>query len=141
MPTHPAGAVGVLEVLGRSFAISALDAMLKTAPVELLSQQIVGGGLVSVAITGDIASVRSALDEGVRVVSQLGSTAVITVLGRPEPETLELLPSSQSRSSPSPAKQPAKRPAKQPAKQPAKRASTRSAEKPASRSRRTPPTT
>lgn len=137
MPTHHAGSVGVLEVLGRSFAISALDAMLKTAPVEMLSQQIVGGGLVSVAITGDIASVRSALDEGVRVVSQLGSTAVVTVLGRPEPETLELLPSSPSRSSPSPAKQPAKRPAKQPAK----RASKRSAEKPASRSRRTPPST
>lgn len=131
MPTHPAGALGVLEVLGRSFAISAVDAMLKTAPVELVSQHTVGGGLVSVTITGDIASVRSALDEGARVVTNLGSSAVTTVLGRPEPETVALLAPTESR------QKPAKRPAKkQPGKkQPAKRTSAG----PASARRRTPP--
>ena len=94
MPPIEAKALGVLEVVGLSFAVAAADAMVKTAPVQIASESRAGGGLVSIAVTGDIASVRAAVEAGAREVASLGGSATTSVLGRPDPEVIGALSAS-----------------------------------------------
>ena len=58
-------ALGLIETLGLVGLISAVDAMLKAASVELASSIIkLDGGVVSVMVRGDVSSVRAAVEAG-----------------------------------------------------------------------------
>ena len=80
--------VGLVELVGFVPAIAAADAMLKAAYVSLGSPWLIGDGLVSVVVFGDVASTRVAVDAGVRMAQDMGATASGTVIGRPYPELL-----------------------------------------------------
>ena len=84
-------ALGVLEVTGLSFAVAAADAMAKTAAVDIVGQARAGGGLTSILVSGDLASVRAAVDAGANEVARLGGTASTSVLGRPEPDLARIV--------------------------------------------------
>jgi microcompartment protein CcmL/EutN len=60
-------ALGLFETRGLALAIVALDAMLKTAHVQLISKQKIQAGIVTTIIQGDVASVRTALEAGEEV--------------------------------------------------------------------------
>ena len=47
-------AIGMIETKGYVPALSAADAMVKAANVEIVSRNEVGGGLVSVIVKGDV---------------------------------------------------------------------------------------
>ncbi len=49
--------LGMIETKGTLAAVEAADAMLKAADVALLEKTKVGGGLVTVTVTGDVAAV------------------------------------------------------------------------------------
>ena len=53
-------ALGMIETRGLVAAIEAGDAMVKAADVEMAGWQIVGGGLVTTLVRGDVAAVRAA---------------------------------------------------------------------------------
>ena len=55
---------GFIEVVGYVPAIAAADTMTKAAKVELAGTEVIGGGYVTVAVKGDIAAVRTAVDAG-----------------------------------------------------------------------------
>ena len=55
---------GFIEVVGYVPAVAAADAMTKAAKVELVGTEVIGGGYVTVAVKGDIAAVRTAVDAG-----------------------------------------------------------------------------
>ena len=57
----------MIEVRGKLGAVEAADAALKSAAVRLLRSRKVGGGLVTVFLTGEVAAVRSAVDAAVNL--------------------------------------------------------------------------
>ena len=78
-------ALGMIETRGTLAAIEAADAMLKAAEVALLQKTKVGGGLVTVTVTGDVAAVHAAVDAGAGAVERLGEDLLVTrhVIARP----------------------------------------------------------
>ena len=57
-------AMGMLEVHGLTAAIGAADAMAKAAPVRVDGPYLVGCGLVTIVVRGDIAAVIEAVEAG-----------------------------------------------------------------------------
>lgn len=78
-------ALGLIETKGLIAAVESADAMLKAADVKLLEKTIVGGGLVSIAITGDVGAVKAAVEAGSAAVRKIDSTLLISehVIPRP----------------------------------------------------------
>jgi microcompartment protein CcmL/EutN len=74
--------LGFLETRGFVALMQATDTMLKAADVRLVKYERVGGGLVTVCISGDLAAVRAAIEAGL---AALHGTAPVTsaVLGKP----------------------------------------------------------
>jgi microcompartment protein CcmL/EutN len=86
-------ALGFIETKGLLVAIEAADAMLKAADVSLVEKTTVGGGLISVMVTGDVAAVKAAVDAGAAAVERIDATALITrhVIPRPHEELVAVL--------------------------------------------------
>lgn len=78
--------MGMLEVLGLTAAIGAADAMAKAAPVRLDGPFIIGNGLVTVVVRGDIAAVIEAVEAGATAAGRLGHLIARHVIGRPSGE-------------------------------------------------------
>jgi len=77
-------AIGLIETQGLVGLISAVDAMLKAASVELVSSVIkLDGGIVSVMVRGDVSSVRAAVEAGAEAVSRVGVLKAAHVIPRP----------------------------------------------------------
>ena len=53
-------ALGLIETKGTLAAVEAADAMVKAADVTLVEKTRVGGGLVTITVTGDVAAVQAA---------------------------------------------------------------------------------
>lgn len=86
-------ALGFIETKGLLTAIEAADAMLKAADVSLLEKTKVGGGLISVTVTGDVAAVKAAVDAGAAAVERIDVKALITrhVIPRPHEELVAVI--------------------------------------------------
>lgn len=83
-------ALGLIEVKGLIPAIESADVMVKSSNVSILEKNYVGGGLVSIIITGDVGAVKSAIDAGVSAINRLGENFLVSnhVIARPH-EDLE----------------------------------------------------
>ncbi|MFT4107108.1 MAG: BMC domain-containing protein [Lacrimispora sp.] len=81
-------ALGFIETKGMIAAIEAADAMLKAADVSLVEKTRVGGGLITVAVTGDVAAVKAAVDAGAAAAGRIHENALVTchVIPRPHEE-------------------------------------------------------
>ncbi|MDT2674894.1 BMC domain-containing protein [Enterococcus dongliensis] len=79
-------ALGLIETQGLLAAIEASDVMLKTAEVNLLPKEIVGGGLVTVMVTGDVGAVKTAVAAAASSVERLGKDLLCSkhVIARPD---------------------------------------------------------
>lgn len=67
-------------------AIGAADAMAKAAHVEIAGPALIGDGLVTLFVRGEIAAVREALDAGSRSAQGFGLFLACRLIGRPVPE-------------------------------------------------------
>ncbi|NEZ42844.1 BMC domain-containing protein [Paenibacillus alvei] len=78
-------ALGLIETQGLLPAIECLDIMLKSAQVELIEKCNVGGGLVTIAVTGDVGAVQASVEAGASAAQQLGSDVLVSrhVIPRP----------------------------------------------------------
>ena len=63
-------ALGMVETKGLVGAIEAADAMVKAANVTLVGKELVGGGLVTVMVRGDVGAVKAAVDAGAAAAEQ-----------------------------------------------------------------------
>lgn len=79
-------ALGLLETRGFTGLAVATDAMLKSASVELLKQVAIGGGFVTTVITGDVGSVKAAVEAGSEVARNVGEFVSSHVIPRPHDE-------------------------------------------------------
>lgn len=85
-------ALGQVETRGLIGAIEAADVMLKTAPVALLDRVFVGGGLVTVCVTGNVAAVTAAVEAGAAAVSGINGAVLLSTQILPRPDSaLEIL--------------------------------------------------
>lgn len=78
-------AIGLIETKGLIASIESADVMLKAADVKLVSKTLVGGGLVTITIEGDVAAVKASVDAAVSSVERLGMDLLISnhVIPRP----------------------------------------------------------
>jgi len=84
-------ALGLVETKGLLAAIEASDVMLKTAEVSLTQKEIVGGGLVTVMVAGDVAAVKTAVDAAASAVNKLGESLLLSTHVIPRPDESLLL--------------------------------------------------
>ena len=85
-------AVGLIETQGFTAVFEAIDTALKTAAVEVLAREKLGGGYITVLIKGDVAAVQAAIDAGRAKVEGLGKLIAAHVIARPSAGVLALLP-------------------------------------------------
>ncbi len=85
-------AVGLIETQGFTAAFEAIDTALKTANVEVLAREKLGGGYITIIIKGDVAAVRAAIDAGKSHVEGLGKLIAAHVIPSPSKGVLALLP-------------------------------------------------
>jgi len=108
-------ALGLIETGGLVAAIEAADAALKAASVELITYEKVTGGLVTVAVTGEVAAVQAAVEAGSAAAARVGTLICRHVIPRPLAD-IELLIKGRPGGDPSggPAGGPADSPAGEP---------------------------
>ncbi len=87
MQTGPIGALGVIETCTAASCILAADAAAKSALVSLIEIRIAAGlaGKAFVVMTGDVASVESAVQSGVAGVGDAGPVLSHVVIPSPSP--------------------------------------------------------
>ncbi len=87
-PVQPDGALGVLESFNVATLIQAADAAAKAASVTLLELRLAMalGGKAFCTMTGDVASVQTAVAAGRQVISQAGVLVNAVVISRPHPD-------------------------------------------------------
>ena len=86
-------ALGMIETKGLVGAIAAADAMVKAANVTLVGKELVGGGLVTVMVRGDVGAVKAATDAGAAAAQRVGELISVHVIARPHDELEPILPS------------------------------------------------
>lgn len=89
-------ALGLIETKGLIAAIESADAMLKAAEVSLVEKTYVGGGLVTVAVTGDVGAVKAAVEAGAASVRKLNIALLLSehVIPRPHQELEDVIVST-----------------------------------------------
>ena len=83
-------AIGMIETKGYVAALTAADAMVKTANVAIVGRQEVGDGLVSLTIAGDVSTVKAATEAGTETASGIGELVSVHVTPRPHAELGEV---------------------------------------------------
>ena len=76
-------ALGLLETKGLIGLVSATDAMIKAANVQVVKRVDIGGGLVTAIVCGDVGSVRAAVEAGTRVATRVGELVGSHVIANP----------------------------------------------------------
>jgi ethanolamine utilization protein EutM len=85
-------ALGMIETKGMVGSIEAADAMVKAANVNLIGRELVGGGLVTVMVRGDVGAVKAATDAGAAAAQRIGELISVHVIPRPHGDVEAILP-------------------------------------------------
>lgn len=87
-----AEALGMIETRGFAAMVEASDAMVKSAKVELVSYEKIGGGYTTAIIRGDVAAVKAACDAGQAAAARVGEIVSVHVIARPHTNIDMVLP-------------------------------------------------
>ncbi|RCW71934.1 BMC domain-containing protein [Saliterribacillus persicus] len=88
--------IGLIEVAGMTTAISSVDAMVKGAYVEVVNIERIGSGLITIIISGDLASVQAAVEVGIEAASSHGEVFGFKVIPRPSESLYQLYDPEQA---------------------------------------------
>ncbi len=91
--------LGIIETIGFVPAVEAADAAVKSANVSLIGRQFVGGGMVSILITGDVGSVKASVDAAKSAAQRVGKVKSTTVIARTA-QGLETIVKKQKKETP-----------------------------------------
>ena len=89
-------ALGMIETKGLVGSVEAADAMVKAANVTLEGKVLVGGGLVTVMVRGDVGAVKAAVDAGAAAAERVGELLSIHVIPRPHADVEMIIPHVES---------------------------------------------
>lgn len=91
-PPKTLRALGLVETFGIVFLLEAADAMVKAANVELIGYENVASGYVSVLVQGDVSACKAAVEAGIKVVANMGSSVYSSVvIPTPHPELAKVI--------------------------------------------------
>lgn len=76
-------AIGLIETKGLIGLVEATDSMAKAANVRIVKRVGIGGGLVTTIVTGDVGSVRAAVEAGANAANQVGELVGSHIIPRP----------------------------------------------------------
>jgi ethanolamine utilization protein EutM len=76
-------ALGLIETKGFVGLVEASDAMCKAANVELVKRIEIGGGYVTTIVTGDVGSVKAAVEAGAAAAGKVGELVCSHVIPAP----------------------------------------------------------
>ncbi|WP_315115369.1 BMC domain-containing protein [uncultured Clostridium sp.] len=81
-------ALGLIETKGLLAAVEAADTMVKSAEVSIIEKTYVGGGLVTILVTGDVGAVKASIEAGVAAVKKLNEEFLVSdhIIPRPHEE-------------------------------------------------------
>ena len=85
-------ALGMIETKGLVASIEAADAMVKAANVRLIGKELVGFGLVTVMVRGDVGAVKAAVEAGAAAAKRVGELISVHVIPSPHEDIEEILP-------------------------------------------------
>lgn len=84
-------ALGMIETIGLTSLIPALDEAVKAADVKVVKYEKADAGIVIGYMIGDVASVQAAVDSGGRIAKQLGGFRSSKVIAKPAESVFNLL--------------------------------------------------
>ncbi len=87
----PKTALGMVETRGLVASIEATDAMSKMAHVDVLCQEEIGGGYVTIMVRGEVGAVQSSVDAGAAAARRAGELVAAHVIARPHPTVENIL--------------------------------------------------
>ena len=91
-------AVGLLETRGLACLVVGVDAMLKSANIELVGpMKQIGNALCNAVISGDVAAVKAAIDAGAAAAGSCGEVVSAHVIARPDEAIEGVLPKEVAR--------------------------------------------
>ncbi|WP_442511418.1 BMC domain-containing protein [Novipirellula sp. SH528] len=76
-------AIGLIETKGLLALIEATDAMAKAANVAIVKRVDIGGAYVTTVVSGDVGSVRAAVEAGANAAAQAGELVGSHIIARP----------------------------------------------------------
>ena len=76
-------AIGLVETRGLVGLVEATDAMAKAANVKIVKRVQIGGGLVTTVVSGDVGSVRAAVEAGATAAQTVGELMSSHIIPRP----------------------------------------------------------
>jgi len=76
-------AIGMVETKGYVGLVEASDAMCKAADVELSKRIEIGGGFVTSVVSGDVGSVKAAVEAGANAAGKVGELVSCHVIPAP----------------------------------------------------------
>ena len=82
-------AIGMIETRGYVGLVEASDAMVKAANVKLVKSIPIGGALITTVVTGDVGSVKAAVEAGKEAASRVGNLVASHVIARPSDDLLK----------------------------------------------------
>ncbi|MBF8983110.1 BMC domain-containing protein [Lutibacter sp. B2] len=84
-------ALGIFEIRSKVGAIVAADAMVKAADVTIADFNLVGSGVISVMVEGEVAAVNAAIESAKMSVGNMAEIISINVIARPHDEVSKIL--------------------------------------------------
>jgi ethanolamine utilization protein EutM len=76
-------AIGLIETKGLIGLVEATDAMAKAANVKIVKRVSIGGAYVTTVVSGDVGSVRAAVEAGANAATQVGELVGSHIIARP----------------------------------------------------------
>lgn len=84
-------ALGFVETRGNTGAVMAIDAMIKTANVELVKRVEIGGGYVTALVRGEVGAVKSSVEAGAEAAARVGELVCTNIIPSAHEEVFEQL--------------------------------------------------
>lgn len=75
--------IGMIETRGYVAAVTAADAMVKSANVTITKREQVGNGLVAIIVKGDVGAIKAAVEAGAEAANAVGELVSTHVIPRP----------------------------------------------------------
>ncbi len=84
-------ALGFVETRGNTGAVQAIDAMLKTANVELVKRVEIGSAYVTAIVSGEVGAVKSSVEAGADAAAKIGELVSTNIIPSAHEEVFELI--------------------------------------------------
>jgi microcompartment protein CcmL/EutN len=84
-------ALGFVETRGNTGSVLAIDAMLKTAQVDLVKKVEIGGGFVTSVVRGEVGAVKSSIEAGAEAAAKVGELVCANVIASAHEDVFDLI--------------------------------------------------